>query len=61
MLGRQLNRRRARLGRDADGDDVFNPGGQRPGNHLRPIGIEFFLIEMGVSIDEHDWQETVSN
>ena len=52
MFGRQPDRGGAGSGGDAYGNDGFHAGGDCSGDHFRAIGVEFFLIEMGVSVDE---------
>jgi hypothetical protein len=53
---RQPDGRRARLGIDAHAQDMLHSRRHRPADDRRPIGVEFFLIEMGVSVEERHYK-----
>ena len=53
MIRRQSNRRGAGIGRNADSDDLLHARRHGSSDHIGPIGVELFLIQMRMGIDKH--------
>ena len=52
VFGGQFDADRARVGRDADRDDVLDAGLARPRDDIGPVVVELRLIEVGVRVEE---------